>query len=149
MTIPLSIISEASSGGVSSSTPLAAPMICSKVGLIASVTSVDETAIARGSPVMVSLPFTSIVSSWSSTVADPILSFTPSEVVSPISRLCRRRMKALIASSILFPATRTLLCTTTPPRDMTAASADPPPISIIMLPEGAAIGIFAPIAARG
>src|SRR3990167_11245694 len=52
-----------------------------------------------------------------------------------------------MASSILLPPTLTDECTTTPPRQITAASVVPPPISTIILPEGLAIGILAPIAA--
>ena len=52
-----------------------------------------------------------------------------------------------IASSILSPATRTDWLLTIPPREMTATSVVPPPMSTIMLPDGSVMGSPAPIAA--
>ena len=52
-----------------------------------------------------------------------------------------------IASSKLLPPTRRLLLTTIPPRAMTAISLVPPPMSMIMFPDGPLIGTLAPIAA--
>ena len=53
----------------------------------------------------------------------------------------------MIASSISSPPTRTDWATTMPPREMTATSVVPPPMSTTMLPVGSATGRPAPIAA--
>ena len=79
--------------------------------------------------------------------AEPIWIFTSSAVRSPIMRLYRLRTKFAIASSSLLPAARTLRETTMPPSEITAISAVPPPMSMMRLPLGPEIGMFAPIAA--
>jgi hypothetical protein len=56
-------------------------------------------------------------------------------------------MYEAIDSSNLLPPTRRLLNTTMPPRAMTAISDVPPPMSMIMFPDGPLIGTFAPMAA--
>ena len=86
-TMPLSMTSEASSGGVSSSTLFTAAMICWRMGSIASVISLLPMVIVRGSPAIRSRPRTSMVSSGSIGRADPIWIFTSSAVRSPIMRL--------------------------------------------------------------
>ena len=53
----------------------------------------------------------------------------------------------MIASSISSPAVRMLWLMTMPPRQITATSVVPPPISTIMLPIGSCTGSPAPIAA--
>ena len=56
-------------------------------------------------------------------------------------------MYSSIATSNLFPPTLTEVKATIPPKEITAISAVPPPISIIICPEAEPIGISAPIAA--
>ena len=56
-------------------------------------------------------------------------------------------MYLTIASSKSSPAILIEELTTVPPRDITAISVVPPPISTIMLPHGLEISIPAPIAA--
>ena len=56
-------------------------------------------------------------------------------------------MYSIIASSNLSPADFTEVACTTPPRDRTATSVVPPPISTIIDPVGSATGNPAPIAA--
>ena len=70
-----------------------------------------------------------------------------SAVRSPIRRLYLRLMKAMMAWSNISPAMRTLREATMPPREMTAISAVPPPMSTIMLPVGSLMGRPAPMAA--
>ena len=53
----------------------------------------------------------------------------------------------MMASSILTPPTRTEWLMTTPPREMTAASVVPPPISTTMQPLGSKTGRPLPRAA--
>ena len=60
MTIPLSIMSEASSGGVCSKTALTADMIFFKGSAIASVISSELIATVLGKPLVASLPLISI-----------------------------------------------------------------------------------------
>ena len=59
----------------------------------------------------------------------------------------RRVEQPRMASSILSPPTRTLFAYTRPASEMTATSVVPPPMSMIMFPEGSVIGRPAPIAA--
>ena len=63
-----------------------------------------------------------------------MLIFISSAVRSPISRLCFLRMYRTMASSILSPAHLMDSLTTELPREMTATSVVPPPISNTMLP---------------
>jgi len=49
--------------------------------------------------------------------------------------------------SILLPPTLTDIAVTTPPKEITAISAVPPPTSIIIWPDADPTGISAPIAA--
>ena len=96
---------------------------------------------------MRSRPRTSIVSSRSSGSAVPISILTSSAVRSPTMRLYFLRMYVAIDSSNLLPPTRSECDTTMPPSAMTAISLVPPPMSMIMFPDGPLIGTFAPIAA--
>ena len=79
--------------------------------------------------------------------AVPISILTSSAVRSPIMRLYFLRMYEAIASSKRVPPTRSEVETTIPPRAMTAISLVPPPMSMIIAPDGPEIGTFAPIAA--
>lgn len=53
----------------------------------------------------------------------------------------------MMAWSISFPAMRRLSERTIPPKEMTAMSVEPPPMSTTMLPVGSATLIPAPMAA--
>ena len=55
---------------------------------------------------------------------------------------------SVIAASILSPATLKEWDVTMPPREMTATSEVPPPMSIIIWPEQELMGIPAPMAAK-
>ena len=147
MTMPLSMMSELSSGGVCSRTVRTAATSCWSGISIASITSDDVIGIVRGRPAIRSRPRTSIVSSRSSGSAVPIWILTSSAVRSPTIRLYFLRMYEAIDSSNLLPPTRRLLNTTMPPSAMTAISDVPPPMSMIMFPDGPLIGTLAPIAA--
>ncbi len=70
-----------------------------------------------------------------------------SAVRSPIIKLYVRRTCPMIASSILSPAVRSLLLATMPPKEITATSVVPPPMSTIILPVGSWTGRPAPMAA--
>ena len=85
--MPLSMMSELSSGGVCSSTLRTACTICWSGSSIASITSELVIGIVRGSPAIRSRPRTSIWSSRSSGRAVPIAILTSSAVRSPIIRL--------------------------------------------------------------
>src|SRR5215218_7135645 len=69
--IPLSIMSDDNSGGVSSSTARTAPMIASSGSVMASVTSLAWIWIVRGRPATSSRPRTSMrISSYRHSAAD-------------------------------------------------------------------------------
>ena len=87
MTMPLSMMSEESSGGVCSRTVRTAATSCWSGVSMASMTSELVTGMVRGRPAMRSRPRTSIWSSRSSGRAVPICIFTSSAVRSPIWRL--------------------------------------------------------------
>ena len=76
-----------------------------------------------------------------------MLIFISSAVRSPIRRLCFFRIYRTKASSKSSPATLMDVLTTGPPREITAISAVPPPISTIILPQALDISTPAPIAA--
>ena len=73
--------------------------------------------------------------------------FTSSAVRSPMSMLNSRLMWLMMASSIFAPPTGMDWLTTKPPRDTTAASVVPPPISTTMEPMGSYTGRLEPSAA--
>ena len=100
-----------------------------------------------GSPVTRFLPLTSIVITSCLGNAHPILILISSAVLSPIRRLCFLRINLTMASSKSSPAIFIEVLTTAPPREITAISVVPPPISTIMFPHGFAISMPAPIAA--
>ena len=92
MTMPLSMMSLASSGGVSSSTARTAVTTCCSGFSMASMTSELVSGMVRGRPATRSRPRTSSVSSRSSGRAVPMAILTSSAVRSPIMRLYLRRM---------------------------------------------------------
>ena len=147
MTMPLSMMSLDSSGGVCSRTCRTAATSCWSGSSIASMTSDEVIGIVRGRPAIRSRPRTSIDSSRSSGSAVPIVIFTSSAVRSPIIRLYFLRMYEAIDSSNLLPPTRSEVDTTIPPSAITATSLVPPPMSMTMFPDGPEIGTLAPIAA--
>ena len=97
--MPLSVMSEASSGGVSSSVALVASMISTIGASIARRTSSLDTSASRGRPVTGSRPRTCVTSGTSSSMQQPTSSFTRSAVTSPIARPQLARTQTAIASS--------------------------------------------------
>gem|GEM_PF-2642457 len=145
--IPFSKRSDASSGGVRSRIVNTAPEIAFSGSEIASLISPESIVKTFGTPLVRSLPFTSTFSKFSSGYALPIVIFTVSAVLNPITKRCFLLMYSRMDSSILSPATRKEILSTMPPSERTATSVVPPPISTIMLPLGSDIGSPAPIAA--
>lgn len=90
-TIPRSMISAASSGGVFSRTPWTVSTICQVVSRKAVRISSEVSVATFGSPVMIFLPLTSIVRRSASSLAVPILILIFSAASSPIKRLCFSR----------------------------------------------------------
>ena len=94
-----------------------------------------------------SRPRTSADTSCGSSHAEPTSSLSSSAVCWPMRSLYSFLMWPMIASSISSPPTRMDWETTMPPREMTATSVVPPPMSTIMFPVGSETGRPAPIAA--
>ena len=92
-------------------------------------------------------PLISMVTSSGRGKTQPMFIFSSSAVRSPISTLCLRRMYFTTASSNLSPATLMEADSTTPPREITAMSAVPPPMSTTMWPSGLVMSMPAPMAA--
>src|SRR3990172_172407 len=132
-------MSPASSGGVSSNTLFTASTMIRTGSDSASRTSSEWRLSALGTPETMSRPLISLDSEKPGK-AVPIATLICSAVGSPINRLYFRFTYWRIASSILSPATRTDWLLTIPPREMTATSVVPPPMSTIMLPDGSVVG---------
>ena len=147
MAMPRSMMSEASSGGVFSSTAFTQATIWASGSWSASVISLELISMVRGSPTTWSRPCTCMIRSFSSGMALPILILISSAVGSPMAKLYLRRIKFWMASSKRIPPTRTELATTMPFIETTAASAVPPPISNTKLPVAVSTGSPAPKAA--
>src|ERR671935_658391 len=146
-TMPRSMMSAASSGGVLSSVDLIASMIWltgpSSAWRISSLLRIT----VLGRPVSMSRPLTSACTSSLRSNAEPTSSLISSAVCWPTSSLYSVLMWLMIASSISSPPTLRLWLTTMPPSEMTATSVVPPPTSTIMFPVGSPTGRPAPIAA--
>jgi len=91
ITMPRSIMSEASSGGVRSSTVFTFSAMVPRLSPSASVTSCEVRVMMRGRPATWSRPRTSMVSGSSSFMALPMVILTSSAVASPMTRLYLRR----------------------------------------------------------
>ena len=113
----------------------------------ASLISADEMVIFSGRPFKRLRPFISIVSSFSLGKAEPISILIFSAVRSPIRRLYFFFIKLIIEASNASPAHLIERDATIPPRETTATSLVPPPISTIIQPVGDVVGSPAPIAA--
>ena len=113
----------------------------------ASLISTLLTVTVLGNPVTRSLPRISAYISSGSGHAEPRATLTSSAVVSPKATLYSFFTYWVIASSRTSPPTRADWFATRPPKEMTATSVVPPPMSTIMLPCGDWIGRPAPIAA--
>ena len=100
----------------------------------------------RGKPCVWSRPLTSILISSSKEYTEPIWIFTSSAVVSPIIKLYFFLKYWIMQSVISSPAISMEFATTIPPREITATSVVPPPISTIILACGSVISRPAPIA---
>ena len=131
---PRSLMSAASSGGVLSRTYLMASTILEMDSSKHSIRLFAEISMVLGNPSTRFLPLTFIVISSSNAYTVPIRIFISSAILSPISMLCFFRMYLMIASSNLSPAILIERLVTMPPRDMTAISVVPPPISTTILP---------------
>ena len=149
MTMPRSTISAANSGAVCSNAAFTASIIAPTGSARLSEIWRSLTTISFGTPFIRSRPRISIrrPSPSSGGQADPISFLMRSAVLSPTSRLCIRRMYEIMASSILSPPTRTERAYTTPPKEITATSVVPPPISTTIDPVGSLTGRPAPMAA--
>ena len=106
-TMPLSLISADSSGGVCSSATRIAFIIVATHSLNAPRISSSLMVTVRGMPSIKLRPLISIVKGLSSGKAEPIWHLICSAVRSPIKRLYLRFKNCVIASSISLPATRT------------------------------------------
>ena len=146
ITMPLSLISAESSGGVLSSTECTASAMAETGSESASSISSEVTSMVFGSPEIRFLPLTSTLSCSSLGNAVPAFIFSSSAVLSPIIILCFFLIYLTMASSNLSPAILMEVDTTIPPRDITAMSVVPPPISNTMLPLALDISKPAPIA---
>ena len=146
-TIPRSMMSEASSGGVLSRVCFTASMIWFSGTSRAWRTSLEESTTVLGNPVTRSRPRISASTSSGSSAAEPISSLTSSAVDGPIMSLYSFFTCSMIASSSSSPPTRIDWLTTIPPSEITATSVVPPPMSTIMLPVASDTGRPAPIAA--
>ena len=113
----------------------------------ASIISEEVTVNTRGRPVMRQRPLTSKVCSSGRGKTQPICILISSAVRSPMSTLCFRRMYLMMASSNWSPAILMEVDSTMPPREMTAISVVPPPMSTIMWPSGLVMSMPAPMAA--
>ena len=122
-------------------------IICCNNSLNASTISEEYIFISLGSPLRAFLPLISIEISSSSSTTAPICFLISSAVFSPIKRLCFCLIYSIIVVSNLSPATLKDEVLTTPPKEMTANSDVPPPISTIIFPSGSKIFSPIPIAA--
>src|SRR5712692_6097847 len=106
-TMPRSLISAESSGGVRSSATRIAFRIVATHSPSDSRISLSSMVTVRGTPSIKLRPFTSMVSGFSSGYAEPISILICSAVRSPTRRLYLRFKYCITASSISLPATRT------------------------------------------
>jgi hypothetical protein len=106
-----------------------------------------EITIVFGSPLTRSLPRISAFGSSSVGKAEPIAILISSAVRSPSMSEYSFFPKVMIAWSSSSPPTRIVCEVTMPPREITATSVVPPPMSTTMLPVGSLTGSPAPIAA--
>src|ERR1022692_964469 len=146
-TIPRSMTSPASSGGHLSSVVLTASTIRFSGSSIARRTSSAEISVVFGSPLTRSLPRISARGSSAEGNAEPIAILISSAVRSPSMSEYSFLPKVMIAWSISSPPMRIDCEVTIPPREITATSVVPPPMSTTMLPVGSLTGSPAPIAA--
>ena len=103
--------------------------------------------IVCGNPVTKSRPRTSNVLSEAPLIAEPISNLICSAVRSPINNLYLSLTNLIISASITSPAIFNDELVTMSPKDNTAISVVPPPISITIFPVGLLISRPAPIAA--
>ena len=110
------------------------------ISSMASRTSSGERMTFLGRPDMRSRPRTSALNSSSVGHAEPMAILISSAVRSPMAMPYSRRIQVWMAASMSKQPTRTALRATTPPREITAVSEVPPPMSTTMLPRGSLIG---------
>src|ERR687894_1106074 len=146
-TIPLTITSEANSGGVRSRVFWTAATIASTGPWIASRTSSLVITTVLGKPVTRSRPLISADFSSGSGKELPSSILSCSAVCVPTDTLYSLWMYAEMAWSISSPAILMEDLVTIPPRETTATSVVPPQTSTIMDPWASLTGNPAPIAA--
>src|SRR3954471_20499461 len=139
-TMPRSMTSPESSGGVLSRVVLTASTIWLTGSSIALRISSELTTMVFGRPVTRSRPRISACGSSGAGNADPIAILISSAVRSPSIRLYSFFTYAMIEPSSSSPPVRIDWLVTMPPREMTATSVVPPPMSTTMLPVGSCTG---------
>ena len=107
--MPLSMISAASSGGVSWNTSLIALIMSRSSREIARTISFVRISVVRGRPEIKSRPLISILSSSSSGSAEPICIFTSSAVFSPMARFLFQILLMLSEARLLNSRTSRFL----------------------------------------
>ncbi|MNJ53876.1 hypothetical protein D3C77_492920 [compost metagenome] len=135
------------SGGVRSSTDLAAATIEETGSDNASCTSFDVIVTVSGKPDTMSLPRISNSAIVPVGYTVPIAILISSAVRSPMSSLYFVLIYLIIAVSNVSPAILMDEAVTMSPMESTATSVVPPPISTTMLPLGSYMSIPAPMAA--
>ena len=145
--MPVSAISDASSGGDCSRTRLTAVTMPANGSCSDSKISSLLSVKLRGTPSARLRPRTSISRTSSAKKAVPTSIFTRSAVLSPITLPYLRRTKLTIASSKRSPPMRTESENTTPFSDSMAISVVPPPMSTTIEPIASSTGRPAPMAA--
>ncbi len=141
------MMSPDSSGGHRSRVVRTASMIALTGSSTARRISAAETTMVLGSPETRSRPRISACGSSGTGNAEPTAILIPSAVRSPSSSAYSFLTYWMIALSSSSPATRTDWAATMPPREMTATSVVPPPMSTTMFPVGSLTGSPAPMAA--
>ena len=137
----------ASSGGQSDSVSTTHPAIAAAWRSSAERTWSESMVIVLARPVSRSRPVTSARVGLVVGKTRPNAILSSSAVRSPIAMPKASRTQSWIAWSRSKPPTRIARLTTTPPREMTATSVLPPPMSTIIDPTGSSTGMLAPMAA--
>src|SRR3989344_890989 len=131
--MPRCIMSDTSSGGVSSMTSLVAEISALTDFIRASLMSESVTITSRGSPVIISRPLIAASNPSPFLITEPMDIFTSSAVFSPSNNLNSSLAYWIMSWLSLSPAILIFLAETIPPKEITAISVVPPPISTIMI----------------
>ncbi len=144
--MPFPEMSATSSGGVRSRTICTLSKMVFAGSIKTSVSSAELIFAVFGRPVTRSRPLISSIPISDLGARQPMEIFSSSAVREPIRILCLRRIYLTIASSNSDPAVLMDSHSATPPRDTTAVSVVPPPISITRCPSGLLMSMPAPVA---